>query len=403
MFRKIRIRTVLYQIALIFIVLIAVFAFNGIYNYEIMINQIDSRLNESLKYGRDFSDNKNQQATRPEFMRNLLVIKVYSDKKYESLNLSYYDEEMIKKIISIATDGDGRKIINGKNIAYVVTEEKDMEYYCIFAYDYTNEYNLFINNLLTILCTCLAVMVMGSILVFKITKRDFTSIENAFYKQQELVANASHELKTPLTIINTDLSILNLSSDSFTDEQKKWLNGIGTQISRMSAMINEMLELARFEAIREKNTEIVNFSEIAESVVLETEALAFEKQVEFVSDIAPKVKISARKAEIEKLVFILVENAMKYTEPKGKITVKLNAERHRAYLRVRNTGAGIPREKLPKLFDRFYRLEESHTTAGSFGLGLSIAKAITDSNNGTIGVDSKVGQYTEFIVIFKEE
>lgn len=403
MFRKIRTRTVLYQIALIFVVLSAVFAFNGIYNYEIMINQIDSCLNESIKYGKDFSDNKNYSTIKPEFMRNLLIIKVYENGMYNPSSMSYYDEEMVKRIINVAKKGDGHKIINGKNIAYKVSEERDTEYYLIYAYDYTNEYSLYINNLLTILCTCLAVMIMGSMLVFKITKRDFTSIENAFHKQQELVANASHELKTPLTIINTELSVLNLSSDEFTDEQKKWLNGIGTQISRMSAMINEMLELARFEAVREKNTESVNFSEIVESVVLETEALAFEKQVEFVADIVPKVKISARKAEIEKLVFILVENAMKYTEPKGKISVKLNAERHRAYLRIRNTGDGIPREKLPKLFDRFYRLEESHTTAGSFGLGLSIAKAIADSNKGTIGVDSKVGKYTEFIVIFREE
>ena len=135
-----------------------------------------------------------------------------------------------------------------------------------------------------------------------------------------------------------------------TEEQRKWLSGIGTQVARMSAMINEMLELARLEAGRGKDFEKVDLTTVAETVVLETEALAFEKHIEMLSEIAQSVFVTAIKQDIEKLVFILVENALKYTEPDGKITVSLVSEKHKAVLKVRNTGEGIPKDRMPKLF-----------------------------------------------------
>ena len=403
MFRKIRLRTASYQIILICVVLLAVFIFNCIYTYETMINDVDEHLQKCLTMGDIFFEDNPPRDNETELIRNSFAIKVYKNGMYELSNRAFYDDETIMKIVSVSQNGSGKKVINNKHVAYLVDEDKGIGYYIIHVYDYSKEFASFIHSILTILYTCLAVMCMGIYFVIHINKRNFSSIENAFNKQQELVANASHELKTPLTIINTNLSILNLYIDEFNDEQKKWLNGISTQVSKMSVMINEMLELARYEAVREKDFQTVNFSEVVESVVLETEPLAFEKQVELISEVNPKIKISARKTDVEKLVFILVENAMKYTEPNGTITVKLTSERHKACLRIRNTGEGIPRDKMPKLFDRFYRCEESHTTSGSFGLGLSIAKAITDANKGTIGVDSRVGHYTEFIVIFKEE
>lgn len=401
MFRKLRRRTALYQIAVIAVVLLAVFAFSCVYNYERMVSNVDKRLSALEKAGDFFSEQSNAELERAE-ARNMLVIRVYSDGKYKTSDLSFYDEETIVRLISVATDGKSRVTINGSNIAYSVSKNGGDAFYTIYLYDYTGEYNTFVVYLLTMLLTCVAVMAVVAFFVMRFTTRNLAPIEEAFNKQKELVANASHELKTPLTIINTNLSILNSSSEGLSEEQKKWLVGIGTQVNRMSAMINEMLLLARFEAVREKDFVKVDLSTIAESVVLETEALAFEKRIEMESAIAQGIFVTARRDDMEKLVYILVENALKYTEPNGKITVTLTSEKHKAILKVRNTGEGIPRDRMPKLFDRFYRCDESHTESGSFGLGLSIAKAITDANNGTIGVDSKEGSYTEFLAVFKE-
>ena len=188
-----------------------------------------------------------------------------------------------------------------------------------------------------------------------------------------------------------------------TEEQKKWLSGIATQTQRMGEMINEMLVLARVEGMKEKQSlERINFSTIVESVVLETETVAFEKGAVLTSSVQEDVFVKGRKQDLEKLVYILLDNAIKYTPFGKEIRLKLSVEKRKVILRVYNEGDGIEKEKLPKLFDRFYRADESHSVGGSFGLGLAIAKAIVDSMDGRIGVDSEVAKYTEFICVFKE-
>lgn len=401
MFAKIRRKTALYQLGVVAAVLLVVFAFSCVYNYERMLSEVDKRLTSLEKVGTFFPDRPKTELGF-DGQRNALVIRVYSDGKYKLSTNSFYDEESVKKLISVATDDNDKITVNGNNIAYSMKKNGGNTFYTIYVYDYTGEFQSFLVNLLTTLLTGLAVMLVVAFFVFRFTNRNLAPIEDAFNKQKELIANASHELKTPLTIINTDLAILNSTADEMTEDQRKWLAGIGTQVARMSAMINEMLELARLESGRGKDFEKVDLSFVTQTVVLETEALAFEKHIVMSSEIADSAYVTARKQDIEKLVFILIENALKYTEPDGKITVSLVLEKHKAVLKVRNTGEGIPRERMPKLFDRFYRCDESHTESGSFGLGLSIAKAIADANNATIGVDSEEGCYTEFIVVFKE-
>ena len=115
-------------------------------------------------------------------------------------------------------------------------------------------------------------------------------------------------------------------------------------------------------------------------------------------------EFSAFIKHLEKFISIeSVKNAPSENAPFGKeIRLKLSVEKRKVMLRVYNEGDGIEKEKLPKLFDRFYRADESHSVGGSFGLGLAIAKAIVDSMDGRIGVDSEVAKYTEFICVFKE-
>ena len=398
MFRKLRRRTAVYQLAVITAVIALVLAFSCVYRYDRMVNSVPEKLemvvtansgDDSLK-----SSDKN--------LRNSLIIRVYKDETWKLSDNAFYDESIVRKLVYKATEGTGRINIDDNRIAYSVVKDGGDFFYTVYVYDYSADYELYLFNFMTILVTGLAVIAVVSFFLFRFTERNLQPIEDAFRKQQELVANASHELKTPLTIINADLSILQSSWDEFNEEQQKWLSGIQAQVTRMSTMINEMLRLARVEASREKPHTKINLSRIVDTVTLETEVLAFEKQVEFVSEIKENVFITANEDDMEKLVFILVENAVKYTPAGGKITVGLTSERRKVTLRIKNTGEGISREAIPKLFDRFYRCDESHTESGSFGLGLSIAKAIADNNNAVLGVDSKEGEYTEFIVSMKE-
>ena len=266
MFAKIRRKTALYQLAVIAAVLLVVFAFSCVYNYERMLSEADKRLAALEKVGTFFPDmQKNELGF--DGQRNALVVRVYSDRKYKLSDNLFYDEENVKKLISVATEDADKINVNGNYIAYSTKQNGGDAFYTIYVYDYTGEFQGFLVNLLTTLLTGLAVMIVVAFFVFRFTTRNLEPIEGALNKQKELIANASHELKTPLTIINTDLAILNSTADEMTEEQRKWLSGIGTQVARMSAMINEMLELARLEAGRGKDFEKVDLTTVAETVV----------------------------------------------------------------------------------------------------------------------------------------
>ena len=397
MLAKIRRRTAFYQLAVILLFMSGVFVFSAVYNYDVMNNQVQDRLSEIQEYGGfPLSEKRSDRV----FGRDFLVIRVAQNGKYLVSDMSMYDEETVQKIVYKTKEGSGRFELKGRRLAYVTVNNGGDAFYTVYVCDYTAAYEGYVSNLLSISLSAIGVLAVVAFFVFRFTNRNLQPIESAIEKQKELIANASHELKTPLTIINTDLSILT-SSEGLTEEHKKWLGGIQTQVNRMSAMINEMLLLARFEATK-SGLQKVNLTTIVESVTLETEALAFEKNVHLETEIAQDAFVNGRKDDLEKLTYILMDNAMKYTEPKGRIDVKLIKERHRVTLKVKNTGEGIPQDVIPKLFDRFYRVDEAHSTPGSFGLGLSIAKAIVDSVGATIGVNSQPGEYAEFVVVFKE-
>ena len=402
MFDGIKKRTIVNQLLIISLALLLLYAFGFIYNYITTLGNIDNVLDELQKT--KFLNEKFEDTVSAADARDSVIIRVgLDDGNYTMSKSEFYEDEVVQKIIkaseSMVTD---HIIVNGARIAYLKTTELDATYYFIYVYDYSDNYLQFVYVaiLLSILYS-IGLAIVG-ITLFRFTKQNLAPLESAFVRQQELVANASHELKTPLTIINTNLQIINSNSETFSDEQKKWLGGIQTQVTRMTDMIIEMLELAKIEAKRNQDQVKFELGDLVQGVVLETEMVAFEKNILLTAEIKDKAYINARKADIEKLIYILIDNAIKYTPAGGLITIKLHTERRKVYLTVHNTGEGIPPEKLSKLFDRFYRGDEAHTLSNSYGLGLAIAKALVDNNNGTIGVESKVGQYTKFIAVFKE-
>ena len=177
------------------------------------------------------------------------------------------------------------------------------------------------------------------------------------------------------------------------------------QVQRMNRLVAEMLELARFEAVRNvESYKIFDLSQLVDKVILGTEALAFENNVECIADIAPRTMVLADPDGMEKVVYILMENALKYTPSGEKIFIKTYVDSHKVVLVIRNTGVACPKEDIPFLFDRFYRGDKAHPSTDNFGLGLSIAQAIVEANKGKIGCNSVSNdkqKYTEFIVNLK--
>ena len=212
------------------------------------------------------------------------------------------------------------------------------------------------------------------------------------------MADASHELKTPLTVILTNTGILLSHPEDTVAEQRKWVEYIRDEAQRMRELVEDLLFLARHDAGREPPPDqTVDLSELLWSALLPFEPVAFEQGVELESGIQGGLTVRGRADQLRRLAAILLDNAVKYAGAQGKVRVALTrGEKGGACLTVRNTGPAIPPEHL---FERFYRADDSRArSSGGYGLGLAIAKSIVESHRGTITVQSGAEEGTLFTV-----
>lgn len=225
-------------------------------------------------------------------------------------------------------------------------------------------------------------------------------VEDAFNRQKQFVADASHELKTPLTTINTNAEVLLEHPDSTVAEMRKWVDYIKSETLRMTRLTEELLSLARLDHANTLVKESASVSDAAANVVLTMEALVFEKNIALDYEIAPDLTVGASAGQLKQLLTILLDNAVKYTDSGGRIELRLEKGKgNNAVLTVFNTGAGIAKEDLTRIFERFYRADKSRSReSGGYGLGLAIAKAIAEYAEGEIRAESELGEWARFTV-----
>lgn len=228
-------------------------------------------------------------------------------------------------------------------------------------------------------------------------------VEESVTRQQQLVSDISHELKTPIAVIGSSTEILRAHGDAPVREQEKWLGYITSETQRMSAMISDILQLARTsEAPALSAQDVLDLSDLAYSAALPFESICFERRRTLEIDVEPKLFLRAREDAIRQLISTLLDNACKYADDGGNIFFRVRAESDRILLSVRNTGVPIPPESLPHIFDRFYRVDAARTRGeGGFGLGLAIAKKLTEENGGKISVESTFEHGTTFTCTFR--
>ena len=186
--------------------------------------------------------------------------------------------------------------------------------------------------------------------------------EEAWEQQRRLVADASHERKTPLTVILTNTGILLAHSGDTIAQQQKWVEYIWDEAQRMRALVEDLLFLAKSDAGKETSpvTAPVDVSELTWSALLPFEPVAFEQGVEMESEIADQLTVQGNADQLRRLVAILLDNAVKYAGNGDRVKLVLSRpERGGVCLTVHNTGPAIPPEHLPHLFERFYRADDS--------------------------------------------
>ena len=223
-----------------------------------------------------------------------------------------------------------------------------------------------------------------------LSRRSILPVDEAIRTQQQFIADASHELKTPIAVILANLDILKSSPEKTVQESSKWIDSTKSEANRMSKLVNEMLFLARSDAAMDMhyNFRLINFSDVVEEVVLTTEALAYERNIRLETDLEELSQVVGDFERLKQVVMILVENATKYVDENGTIRVKLTTgPRRTEVLTVTNSGTPIPAEKAEHIFERFYRVDESRVREkGGYGLGLSIAQKIVEKHNGEISL-----------------
>ena len=266
------------------------------------------------------------------------------------------------------------------------------------------------DQLITVLIETIALYCAAVLLIFLIaylfSAKTMKPVAETYVKQRDLIANASHELKTPLTVIATNLAVVKSEPESTVADNEKWLASVDKQITRMQELIGSMLELSKLEQ-SELPKITVELSDLANSACLEFEAVCFEKGVNLVSSVQPDVKVLGERTSLERLIVILLDNAIKYCGTNGKVGLQLAQDGKKVVLTVMNTGAVISEEDAKHVFDRFYRTDgaRQNDDGKSFGLGLSIAAATVQAHGGTIeckGVENKGTVFTVVLPAAKQ-
>lgn len=309
--------------------------------------------------------------------------------------LSSVDAETAREYVEKAlAKNDSRGWING--FRYLITDTESGKT-VVFVNGETNK-GMTSGLQYTVLFVLLGSFLAILLLIIIISKRAVKPTAEAYEKQKQFVTDANHELKTPLTLILSNVDIVESEIG-----ENEWLEDIRSEGERMSALIHQLVTLSRMdEDTANLNAAAFDLSSTALDTVSEFEGLAAERNKDLSAAIEPDVIYTGDEGLIRQLLSILLDNAVKYCDPGGEITVQVRSKGHGAVITVENTYREIDSVALDKLFDRFYRADPSRSFNGSFGVGLSIARGIAQKHKGSIAAYQKDDSHIGFKVVLKK-
>lgn len=277
---------------------------------------------------------------------------------------------------------------------YRVTETEDGAKYVFL--DCRRE----ISNFRTVLVTTISVSLLGLAAVFVLvvifSRMVFRPVEESIQKQKRFITDASHELKTPLTIIDANTEVMEMERG-----ESQWTKSTRKQIQRLSGLVQQLVTLSRLDEEKglEEKCEF-NLSEAVSECVQPYESLAQTREKNLTLNIEEDITYTGDERSIRQLAGILMDNAVKYSSENGNITLTLKKKGKKIFLEVYNDADDLPQGKLDVLFERFYRLDSSRNSGtGGSGIGLSVAKAIVQAHKGKITAENKNGRGLTITVI----
>ena len=422
MLKGYRRRFVAYNMLLVGVVLLVALCFQGLYLYRSAYNELQNTMRlivEPLGGGRmgffrfDGADagtppeppqrmdgRSDRRAGREGSQEGILT--VFYDSAADSYTLlspeSFLDASELDEAVRAAAaqeESFGRL----SELGLYFYRENDPEACRIALADTAYLRSRTLKNTLTLAGIYVVTMALVFFISRRLSKLAAKPMEDALELERQFVADISHDLKTPITVILANNSILRSGGDSSASEREQWLSSTDEAAKNMMQLVDEMLTLSNLESVgRRVVTAPLDLSSAAEKAALQLESLAYERGVEIETEIAEGVTVQGNTEYCARICSGLVENALKYEPVGGRVTVTLRQERKKAVLTVRNRGSHIAPEDLPHIFERFYRGDKARTGRGGHGLGLPIIRQMTELLGGEITAASSEPGGTEFTV-----
>ncbi|WP_306479686.1 sensor histidine kinase [Mediterraneibacter sp.] len=405
MIRKLRIKLVTASmVSLLFVLLVIESIVIGL-NYGKIIKDSDHILDILAENAGDFpqkppDDKKKEKSIfSPELPYETRYFSVLMNKEG---NIIFTDTGKIASIHAVDAAGYAQRALEKQyergfadHYRYLISDSGS-EIRIIFL-DCRRQLDLFHNLFMTGFGVTAVGLLAVFVLMVYLSARIVKPFSDNYEKQKRFITDAGHELKTPLTIIDADTEILEMDFG-----ENEWLKDIRSQTNRLADLTNSLVVLSRMEE-GGKSELTVEFplSDLVEEVVGEFQAPAKIQKVTLTCSVEPMISMNGDEKAIRELLMLLLDNAVKYTNQNGRISVTLKRQNKRIYFSVFNTTESISKEQIPYLFDRFYRTDNSRNSqTGGYGLGLSIAAAIAENHKGKITAETKDEKSLKIMVVF---
>ena len=384
MIKNLQVKFIVITMTITIVITAIIFGITMLANYKIVNRQLDGIVNLIVENDGKIPayNNKNDMFYTRESQYSTRFFTVVVDESGDMI------DNNMKHIVSI-TDTEVEEIV-----AKVIKKHQRSGVYSNFKYrivdkngnrlivflDATIELRNFKNTLVEAFEIICVVWIIILVIITGISRRVLKPLLSNMERQKQFITNAGHELKTPLSVINADIDVLEMT----VGEENEWINSIKNQTNRLEVLIKSLLSLANMEE-KKKQLSITNFSlsQVISECINDFKALKKNKKIEF--DDSNDVKISADENLIKQLIMILLDNSIKYTPEWGKIQITLEHHGKTTKLEVANDCDNVENINTSRLFERFYRADESRNKKKEgYGIGLSIAKSIVDAHKGKI-------------------
>lgn len=318
-----------------------------------------------------------------------LLVRCGADGTVEDVSGNFSYDGDTESLVAAAANGADSGVLSEFGLRYLRSETPDGVSY-VFT-DMSSEQSTMRDLLRTSLIVGGASLAGFFLLSLLLARWAVKPVEEAWKQQKQFVSDASHELKTPLTVITTNAELLQ-SGDFDETARRRFTENILTMSRQMRGLVEGLLDLARVDsgAVERAMAEL-DLSALCAEAALPFEPLCFERGLTLETEIEPGLRVHGSESHLRQLVAILLDNAQKYAHPDTAVTLALRRQGKHCLLSVTDTGDPIAPEDLDHLFERFYRADKARSRDGSYGLGLSIARKIAEVHHGRLWCESDAG------------